>query len=485
MNILVLSEKYSAGGLETHINTYYEYLKHEHNFVFAFGEYHQSEYLKDAKIIEGLKFSNSVTIEEFCNTVETLINIIKENKIDVIHAHPFYTLFPAVFAANETCTKLVYTYHGYGSINFVNGPIDSILFPFFIEQFISKIFCVAENILPWFNKFEKKQAYYIPNVIDETKLKEHTPSLNKSWALLSRLDNDKIPEIAKFLKLLKKLDIKKVDIYGKGNKEEELKQLVKSLRLGKVVNFKGYVENLNEHIDNYTGTIGLGRVSMESLCMNYPSILAGYGKVIGVIDKETFDEVKGLNFVPSELEEKTEAEIISQIEEINKGNFKKYQLRKETIEEFGLSHINEYINEIKKCKKISLKIISTIYSEISNIEQKSDLFYETEYVFRVLQKNISSYTKNILLKNLINQYSENYKYKYLIHINENRIIKITEELDNLKKNHETELKDIKNSQETKDQITNDKIANLNQRLYTLEINRSLFKRLYMKIFKGK
>ena len=129
-------------------------------------------------------------------------------------------------------------------------------------------------------------------------------------------DNDKIPEIAKFLKLLKKLDIKKVDIYGKGNKEEELKQLVKSLRLGKVVNFKGYVENLNEHIDNYTGTIGLGRVSMESLCMNYPSILAGYGKVIGVIDKETFDEVKGLNFVPSELEEKTEAEIISQIDHL-------------------------------------------------------------------------------------------------------------------------------------------------------------------------
>ena len=39
MNVLVVSENFDLGGLETHINMYYRTLKDKVNFVFAFANY--------------------------------------------------------------------------------------------------------------------------------------------------------------------------------------------------------------------------------------------------------------------------------------------------------------------------------------------------------------------------------------------------------------------------------------------------------------
>lgn len=435
MNVLVVSENYNQGGLETHINTLYKSLKNDINFVFAFSNYIENGYLQNAKIYTGLHLNYGVTIKDFCEDVSKLIEIIKNEKIDVVHIHPFYSIFAPIFAANLTNVKLVYTYHGYGSINFVSGINDTLLFMFAVESRINKIFCVASNVLEYFNSMHNHDALFLPNLIYEDDFPIHKISNEKKWALISRLDSDKYPSIVKFLDMLKELDISKIDIYGSGNMEDELKLYLKNRKISNKVHLKGFINNLNKHLDNYTGVIGLGRVVQESLCMNYPTIFIGYGKVAGLVDKTIYNKVKDINFVPSTLDDIDIKILQKQILDINNGNYKKYQMRNTVIKDFGKDNAIKYISELDKIEPNSIDVLNKIYNDISKISDKNDMFYNSKQVYDILYTRLSFYSKNINFKNVL---SENQKYFNLISLNENNKNQI-QELENKINNSTIEI----------------------------------------------
>ena len=118
MNILVVSDNFSIGGLETQIKTYYSNLPQNYKMIFCFGNYKEDVDLKNAQIYTDFSFSYADTIEKFCNDVEMLVKIINENKIDVIQVHPYYCFFASLFASQLTGVKLLYTYHGQEVLTF-------------------------------------------------------------------------------------------------------------------------------------------------------------------------------------------------------------------------------------------------------------------------------------------------------------------------------------------------------------------------------
>lgn len=165
---------------------------------FLFGKYDNNVYLKNALIYNNLcKFDTNPTIKEFCDDVQNIVDIVKKEKIDLIHNHPFYSMFPAVFAVNITNTKIVSTFHGRASSNFYDRINDTILFTFFTNEYINKVFCVNYNNFKWL-KNPSNNIEYFPNIIDENIYKEHKIVLNNRWALISRLDEDKYLEIKSF-----------------------------------------------------------------------------------------------------------------------------------------------------------------------------------------------------------------------------------------------------------------------------------------------
>ncbi len=407
MNILVISENFNIGGLETHINTYYKGLRNKVNFIFAFPKYKENGYLENAKIYTGFNFGYNSSIKEFCSDVHKLVDIIKEEKIDVVHVHPFYSVYPAIFAANLTNTKLVYTYHGYGSISFPAGINDMLLFMFALESRFNKVFCVSSNVIEYFDSIHNHNAMFLPNFIYEDDFQVHKVSKNKKWAIISRIDSDKYPSIIKFLDIVNNLDIDMIDIYGSGNMEDELKKYISKHKLTKKVFLKGFINNLNKSLDDYTGIIGLGRVIQEALCMNYPAIFIGYGKIAGVVDQKIYKEVKNINFVPATLDDIEISKLQKQIEEINSGKLSKYQFRDEVISDFGVSNLSKYINEIKTIAPESIDIINKIFNDIDNIDDKSDYFYNSRLIFNILYNRLSTYSKNVYFKNLL---SDNLRY---------------------------------------------------------------------------
>lgn len=407
MKILIVSEKFVKGGLETHINTYYDLIKDASDIYFAFSKYEDNGYLKDAKIYDNFNFNFNSTISEFCSDVENLVKIIRENNIDIVHVHPFYSFFPALFATAITNVKLVYTYHGYGSINFISSNIDSMLFLYGIENKVDKVFCVAENAIEYFKELHNQNIIFLPNIIDEDIYKEHDVINNKKWALISRIDADKYQSIIKFFDMLPKLDIDRIDIYGSGNREDKLKEYITKNKLSNKIKLKGFTNKIYNILDNYTGTIGIGRVTLESLCMNYPSILIGYDKVLGVINEDLYNEVKKINFVPAALDDIDIEEFNKQLKKINKGNYKHYQLRKNVIKDFGKNKVNTYLEELKNCKKITNSTFNEMFNEFNNISDKNEHFYTSQSTFDIISKKIAANTKNPYFKIIINSYVTN------------------------------------------------------------------------------
>ena len=405
MNILIVSENFIKGGLETHISTYYNLIdKRKNKVYFAFAKYEDNGYLKNATIYKDFKFDFNSSIDDFISDVDRLISIIKKHKIDVVQVHPFYSFFPALFAAKITNTKLIYTYHGYGSINFVHAMSDSLLFSFGIEYGVDKIFCVSENVVNHFREFHNNNVVFMPNIIDEKIYTEHEVDFTKRWALISRLDYDKYPSIIKFLKLLPKLDIDFVDIYGSGSMLDECKKFVKKNKLDKKVKFKGFRSDLFNELKGYTGTIGIGRVTLESLCMNYPSILIGYNKIVGVVDSHIYNDLKRINFVPAHFDDITIKDFNESLRIINGGNVSKYQLRDEVIKDFGTNNINYYLEELNNSSLVSLSIFTDVYNRFKDITDKSQFFYTSYNVFSIIFNNISTYSRNLYFKEISNSY---------------------------------------------------------------------------------
>lgn len=430
MNILIVCDNFTNGGLEKHIGLLYDNLKNKYNFYFAIGNYLGSIF-PDEIVLKNFNFSKNSTIKEFCEDVDRLVDVIKRYKIDIINVHPYYAIFPIIFAAHITGTKVVYTYHGATSFSFPSMLNDSVLFEFAAENLFSSILCVNAFGIDSFASMNYKNTFMLPNPIDCQKYKKTKIANNKKWALVSRLDSDKVTEILKFLSLLPKLDIEKVDIYGSGEEENKLKEYVINNNLN--VEFKGYVEELHVALlNNYNGIIGLGRVAMEGLCMNYPVLLIGYGKILGLIDKKNIKYLKAHNFVNSELEELSIDDLVKQIESINSKKYSKYLLKYEMCRYCDVDVVaDKYIYFLKNAKFGSNVKVIELYKKIKELSDtfaSEEVFCDCVYVADLLIKYLGNITKSIHVKNLLSLLNSIVALKKNIWSLNDRLVKIEEKM---------------------------------------------------------
>lgn len=292
MKILIVSESFLKGGLETYLYTMYEELKSNNEMFFSVANFGSELNINKESIFINFKFSSTTNISDFVNDVENLVEIIKIKNIDLIVVNPFYSFYSAIFAAHITNTKLVYIYHGMASLNFPNNIVDTILFRYAFETTVKKVFCVTYQGVKAFKTMNYDDAILLSNPINEKLFKESKVSFNKKWVLISRLDKEKFVDIIKLLDTLPKLEIDKLDIYGEGSEFQEISDYIVKNNLQSKIELKGYSDNIYKEIANkYTGVVGLGRVAIEGLVMNYPVLLIGYNKIVGVINQNLYENI--------------------------------------------------------------------------------------------------------------------------------------------------------------------------------------------------
>lgn len=436
MNILIISEQYKIGGLETNIATITGKLD-KNNFFFAFGEFTGKLSALRQNIFTGFHFNNSSTINDFREDVEKLVDIIKTKKIDAINVHPFYSIFPAIFAAHLTNTKLFLTNHGLASFTFCSNFIDTILYYYSLENAFSAVFCVSSFGLKSLSYLKCNNAIFLPNCIDSRKYKAVKSKNSKQWALVSRLDSDKYAEISKFFQCLPFLDIEKVDIYGDGFIKENLEELCLELKIEQKVEFKGFSNNLDKVLqNNYCGVIGVGRVALEGLFLNLPTLLAGNGKICGLINEDIFNIVKYDNFTTYNCNEISLNELKKQIEQVNNNSLKAFQLRSLANKEFESTEIaKKFTSEINKSTFQVQEQLLNFYKGLLELDGTKG-FYDNENVLILLKKNIETFATNPLIKAMFIQYKHILIQNSINIQNNSELTKIKIELEDIKRQND-------------------------------------------------
>ena len=441
MNILVVTDNYLTGGLENNIATYYNELKDKNNFYFCVSTYEDNKILESDNIYKDFHFNYNVSLSDFLSDVNRMIKIIKEKKIDFIQVHPFYGLYVAWLAANQTNTKLIYTYHGIISLNYTVNLFDEILTEYIFEKSVSLALCVSDLGEQGFNTINFNKTKLLPNPVNVSSMEVSKVNNNKKWALITRLDTDKVPSIIKLFEMLPEIDIDQVDVYGEGNERESLEALAS--KCSKKINFMGYHNDLDKILkDKYNGVIGIGRAAIEGLAMGYPLLFVGHGKVCGLLDEEMYDRARRLNFVATDFETMDAEKINSQLAKVDE----RYILRDRVVEDFDIKNLaKKYVEYVKEAQNGSLKLkIDNIYNRLTKLnEEKPDIeFHNSNEVYVIVKDEIFFDTNNIAIKNklLIKDYVDE-KYKNDMKLkqsqDQNQIKDLNDKIDNLSKELET------------------------------------------------
>lgn len=409
MNILIISDKIDRGGLETQLFTQYEYMNENHNFVYCVGEYSKFYKFENATLYDDFNFGYECSIKGFIEDVDKLITIIDEFKINIIHVHPFNSVFPAVVAAKIVNIPIVYNYHGLGSFNFPIYGNQMIMFNYFMKHCFSKVFSVSKlGIDILFNNYKTNNLVKLPNAIDFNKYLEHKVIFNNVWAIVTRIDLNKAKEINLIIDLLPRLNISQLLIYGSGDYMYLIEDKIKELNLENKVILQGYCTDISKELNGkINGIMGIGRAAMEGLAMNYPVVLLGYNRISGIFDQKLLNDLIELNFVNKDLELIDLDEFVSVFNSVN-DNLDKYQLRDNLYKLCDANVIfGNYITEIENLEVSHCPNIIDLYNEIKELSDLgfgAEKIYETANILSLLVKYIGPYvTDNITNSIMVNQ----------------------------------------------------------------------------------
>lgn len=395
MNILVVVENFTRGGLETHIHSYYTALRREHSFTFAFGTFQSELPFEKNDVYDGFNFSSNSSVKDFLQDVEQLVGLIRERSIDVIHAHPFYSVFPAMAASQAAGVPIVYTHHGPASFTFPSRVSEMILLYYFCSCMVSKVFSVSgAGKIALEEQMRMDNVIHLPNALDTALYHRHTVADNRRWAAISRLDDDlgKVSAMKKLIEAMPLLPVAAVDIYGDGSQRQALEEHVKQLGLADKVRFMGFHSNLYEHLDgSYNGIMGADRVALEGLTMGYPVLELGYGRICGVFDEALLKLGRDCNFVAIDLPECGAEALRRQMEEVY-SRPDHFDFRTYMIDAFDIQKVAAgYIKNLQGLSARSLGNMRLFFEQMKELPDQGECVYESSDVFWLMCKQVKPY----------------------------------------------------------------------------------------------
>lgn len=401
MNILIIAESFTLGGLETHIHSLYAHLRSKHRFVFAFAHFASDLPFEDGIVHTGFHFGWDATIRNFSEDSDKLVALIRQEHIDVIHVHPFYSIFPAIVASQITGVPIVTTYHGTYSFTFSNSINDTIMLYYAYAELFSCVFCVSDlgrqNLE---ERIHPRKAVFLPNAVDTQLYRRCRIIQNRRWAAISRLDGDsgRIDALKKLLAQLDALLIDGLDIYGDGSHRHELEEYVHQQGLTDRVQFMGF---RSEYLDgSYNGVIAMGRASIEALSMGYPVLISGYERLCGIVDRELLEQAGRCNFVANMLPECSVEEVKAQIEKLY-AEPEAYDFLDDIQERFCIDRIAQiYEQELSGAVFPPRANVVKYFSKLKESENQDESAYFSPRTMELLRDHIERFAVNPKIRTL-------------------------------------------------------------------------------------
>ncbi len=463
--ILYISDNFSAGGLETHLETYFRTLKKNYSVGILFASSFKSQpYFSGIDLFADKIFNiefkdySATSILRLKNQIQ---EIIKHNGIDLIHAHPFISIISSFLCAVEGNIPFAFTLHGKASLFSPDNASNVFLRSVIFENALG--FSVNPSVVP------SNNIHYLPNPIDEQFWKQ-TAVGNKGYALIvSRLDKEKSHAVDAAINKLKQADIPVV-IAGDGSARKTLEDKYRNV---KFLGFKFGTE-LKKLMEEAAFVCGMGRVVLESVFLSKPTVVLNYEGNMILIDEHIFKEAEkfnfnGSNFSNDNIDDATLKSIMNEDKKcfIDDKILKSFSSKK--IVEDYFSYVEGYIKSFKGYNEY-VRNTSVLFENYLNKASESE---------QLSRENTDLKQKNIKLGNDINVYLKDIeKYRQDIQKYRENARKIVEDKKQIASELEKQQQENNRLFNLLDDIYSSKFWKLASRYYKVRDNTPVLKHGY-------
>ena len=352
MNILMALSQLEVTGAEVYGVTLSDELIKRGNNVIIVSDTLTKE--SKAKYIK-LEF-NKRGLSERINQIKTLLKIIKENDIHIVHAHSRASSWSSQIACKIAGIPLITTTHGRQPVHLSRkifkafGDLTIPVCENIQTHLINELGVSSKNTVVLRNPINTIEYPFAAQKKDESK---------KILSIIGRLSGPKGEVAYKLLEILS--DMKNLEIRLIGGKDipEKFQKFFKN----KNIKFMGYVNDVPEKIKESDIIVGAGRVAVEGILSGKPVIAIGEAKYIGLITNNNLSDALASNF--------------GDIEFSNSENFNWNLLKNDvesafTLTEKGLFSLRENVE-----KEFDLNIITDkiekIYARLYVLKRKYDI----------------------------------------------------------------------------------------------------------------
>lgn len=372
----------------------------------------QAEYIK-------IEFNKRGLVQRI-KQIQTLLKIIKEKDIQVVHAHSRASSWSCEIACKIANIPLITSTHGRQPVHLSRK---------IFKAFGKETLVVCENIKTHLIEelgVNPNMIKIIRNPIDINlyKFEYREPSQDKTISIIGRLSGPKGDTTYSILEKLQNLKNIKVQVIGGKNIPDKFSKFLNVEN----IEFVGYVNNVQDYIKNSDIIIGAGRVAVEAILCGKPIIAVGEAQYIGLITQENITEALKSNFGDINYRNTQNFNWEHLIKDVEHGFMlsaeKLLHLRKIIEPEFNSKIIvgkieNIYAESYVKTKKYEIPVI--MYHRV--IKDKADSgvhgIYVTEEQFEqhlkyLKEKNYQTITFKELLNNKYkNRFDKGKKYVIL------------------------------------------------------------------------
>lgn len=305
--VLILTESFARGGMETHIEG-------EARCLSALGfEVHLAcgSVDGDARLPAGLAgrlgplpIGLDATAADHVAAADRLAGYIADQGIGVVHAHPFLAALPGFIAACRHGIPFVYSLHGPLSMQGSYGPWYDLILSEIILRHAGAVVCVSPEVALLARRLAPSdRLHVIPNAVAAGRLAAPPAAPGSdAWLLASRCDAHKLPGMLDFLRKAGAAGIARVDVAGDGPAIQDLERAIAQDHAVPPespfpeVRLLGWRVDLPALMPSYAGVAGMGRVVLEAAAADRPVLLVGYDGVKGLLDRDLFEAAAFANF---------------------------------------------------------------------------------------------------------------------------------------------------------------------------------------------
>lgn len=385
--VLVVVEQFTVGGLETHIRGELVQLhRHGCEVHLLAGTPFQQTLLPDcvSSVTGGVPMGVGCSATAMVEAVDRIREVIRSRGIDVVHAHPFVSLVPAMVAAQAEGISLAVSLHGPASLGAYAGPVYDFMIKTIVLPQASLVVVVSDEVAEIARPHVADASLLVvPNGVEfsaRTSGAAQDVERDPRWLVVGRLDAAKIVGVLDFVRKARRAGMAGVRIAGDGDAKAMLQQRLFDEGLADGVEFLGARADIPQLMQSSAGVVGMGRVVLEGLAAQRPVVLVGYDGVKGVVDAGLLQLARRANFSGRNLDTVEADHLGAQLAALGETDLAAVVAT--AAEGFGEGSVwRQFLDRAEKLQPLQPSILLELYQSLQRDPlQEDSLFFHSEAI---------------------------------------------------------------------------------------------------------